>query len=94
MPLLAQELNLTISMRVPDRKMTNKIIAVTGQRAGKIVLSGGQVRRNHEATVQETGMAMIVLLLCTSAALAQFSSSIEGSVTDSTGAIVPGAKLS
>jgi hypothetical protein len=35
MPLLAQELNLTISMRVPDRKMTNKIIAVTGQRARK-----------------------------------------------------------
>ena len=36
---------------------------------------------------------LIVFLLCTSAALAQFSSSIEGSVTDSTGAIVPGAKV-
>jgi len=35
----------------------------------------------------------IVLLLCSSAAFAQFSSSIEGSVTDSTGAIVPGAKV-
>jgi len=36
---------------------------------------------------------LIVLLLCSSAAFAQFSSSIEGSVTDSTGAIVPGAKV-
>jgi hypothetical protein len=35
----------------------------------------------------------IVFLLCASAAFAQFSSSIEGSVTDSTGAIVPGAKV-
>ncbi|MFY9852686.1 MAG: carboxypeptidase regulatory-like domain-containing protein, partial [Terracidiphilus sp.] len=36
---------------------------------------------------------LIVLLLCSSAAFAQFSSSIEGSVTDSSGAIVPGAKV-
>jgi len=36
---------------------------------------------------------LIVLLLSTTAAFAQFSSSIEGSVTDSTGAIIPGAKV-
>ena len=36
---------------------------------------------------------LIVLLLSTTAAFAQFSSSIEGSVTDSSGAIIPGAKV-
>ena len=36
---------------------------------------------------------LIVLLLCTGGAFAQFSSSIEGTVTDATGAIVPGAKV-
>ncbi|MGA2674187.1 MAG: TonB-dependent receptor [Terracidiphilus sp.] len=36
---------------------------------------------------------LIVLLVCSGAAFAQFSSSIEGSVTDSTGAIVPGARV-
>jgi outer membrane receptor protein involved in Fe transport len=36
---------------------------------------------------------LTVLLLCASTAFAQFSSSIEGSVTDSTGAIVQGAKV-
>ena len=36
---------------------------------------------------------LIVLLLSTTAAFAQFSSSIEGSVTDVSGAIVPGAKV-
>jgi len=36
---------------------------------------------------------LIVLLLSTTAAFAQFSGSIEGSVTDSSGAIIPGAKV-
>jgi len=36
---------------------------------------------------------LAVLLLCAGTAFAQFSSSIEGSVADSTGAIVPGAKV-
>src|SRR5258708_5894634 len=36
---------------------------------------------------------LIVLLLCSGTAFAQFSSSIEGSVTDSSGAIVPEAKV-
>jgi len=36
---------------------------------------------------------LVMLLMSASAAFAQFSSSIEGSVTDSTGAIIPGAKV-
>ncbi len=36
---------------------------------------------------------LIVFMLCAGTAFAQFSSSIEGSVTDSTGAIVQGAKV-
>jgi hypothetical protein len=36
---------------------------------------------------------LMVLLLCSGAAFGQFSSSIEGSVTDSSGAIVPGATV-
>src|SRR4051812_14984731 len=36
---------------------------------------------------------LIVLLLCSGAASAQFSSAIEGSVTDSSGAVIPGAKV-
>jgi hypothetical protein len=36
---------------------------------------------------------LIVLICCSGAAFAQFSGSIEGSVTDSSGAIVPGAKI-
>jgi hypothetical protein len=36
---------------------------------------------------------VMLLLCCSGAAMAQFSSSIEGTVTDSSGAIVPGAKV-
>jgi hypothetical protein len=35
----------------------------------------------------------LLLAFCTGVAKAQFSSSIEGTVTDSTGAIVPGAHV-
>jgi hypothetical protein len=58
MPLLAQELNLMIGMQVPDRKMTNKIISLAGQRVKEKSFYRGHVRRNNEATVQETGMAI------------------------------------
>jgi predicted hydrolase (HD superfamily) len=58
MPLLAQQLNLMIGMQVPDRKMTNKIISLAGQRVKEKSFYRGHVRRNNEATVQETGMAI------------------------------------
>src|SRR5512133_1736823 len=65
----------------------------TNSAAGRKLPRGGSRAMSLLRTLGRIGLGLVVILLAASAALAQDAGSIRGTVSDTTGAVVPGATV-